>query len=49
MSRLLPPFRLLLWDYERGSIAYDLACVLILLFLFLTPGSWLADPMLVVP
>jgi hypothetical protein len=37
--------RLLLWSYERGSLAYDALCLLVLLFLLLTPGAWLADPM----
>jgi hypothetical protein len=47
--RLTPSARLLLWDYERGSYAYDLICLLILLFLFLTPVAWLGDPMQLVP
>jgi hypothetical protein len=38
---------LLLWGYERGSLAYDALCLLVLLFLLLVPGVWLADPMLV--
>jgi len=33
--RLLPISRLLLWDYGRGSLPYDVLCVLLLLFLFL--------------
>jgi hypothetical protein len=45
MSSLRPAARLLLWDYERGSLAYDVLCLLVLLFLVLTPGSWLGDPM----
>jgi hypothetical protein len=41
--------RLLLWDYERGSLAYDLLCLLMLLLLALVPPAWLGDPMAVVP
>ena len=41
--------RLLLWSYERGSLAYDALCLLVLLFLLLTPGAWLADPMALRP
>lgn len=43
------PFRtrLLLWDFDRGTLAYELLCLLLLLFLFLTPPGWLADPMAV--
>jgi len=37
--------RILLWSYERGSRAYDVMCLLVLLFLLLTPRAWLADPM----
>jgi hypothetical protein len=45
MSELTPRVRLLLWDYERGSLAYDLLCLLVLLFLALVPPLWLGDPM----
>jgi len=45
--RLLPLSRLLLWDYGRGSLPYDLPCVMLLVFLFLVPPSWLGDPMVV--
>lgn len=38
--------RLLLWDYERGSLPYDLLCLLIVLFILLAPAAWLSDPML---
>ena len=41
--------RVLLWDYERGSFAYDLVCLLVLLFIALAPGSWVGDPMAVRP
>lgn len=41
--------RLLLWEHERGSLAYDLVCVAIVLFLLLAPSVWFADPMQVRP
>jgi hypothetical protein len=37
--------RALLWDYERGSLPYDLLCLGMLLFLLLAPPAWLGDPM----
>jgi hypothetical protein len=37
--------RLLLWDYERGGLAYDLACLAMLLVLLLVPPSWWGDPL----
>ena len=37
--------RLLLWDFSRGSLAYDLLCLLILLLLLLVPAVWWSDPM----
>ncbi len=30
----------LLWSYERGTWQYDVLCLLILAFIFLTPNSW---------
>ncbi|HLA77102.1 MAG TPA: hypothetical protein VJU18_05930 [Vicinamibacteria bacterium] len=41
-----PLARLLLWDYARGSRAYDLLCVILLLLMFLVPAAWWGDPML---
>jgi hypothetical protein len=32
--------RIILWDYERGSWQYDVLCLLIIGFIFLTPSSW---------
>lgn len=32
----------LLWSYERGTWQYDVLCLLILAFIFLTPSSWFA-------
>jgi hypothetical protein len=31
------------WSYERGSWQYDVICVLILSFIFLTPARWFHD------
>ena len=31
---------ILLWSYERGTWQYDLLCLLILAFIFLTPSTW---------
>jgi hypothetical protein len=41
--------RLLLWDFERGGLAYDLACLTMLLVLLLVPPSWWADPLRALP
>lgn len=46
MSRLA---HFLLWGHERGTLAYDLLGLLMLLFLFLVPAAWLGDPMSVRP
>jgi hypothetical protein len=35
--------RYLLWSFERGSIQYDVICVIILAFIFLTPTSAFND------
>ncbi len=37
--------RLLLWDYARGSLAYDLALALIALVVLLVPGGFWGDPL----
>lgn len=31
--------KILFWPYERGSLPYDVMCVLILAFIFLSPNS----------
>jgi len=31
---------ILLWSYERGTWQYDVLCLLILAFIFLTPSHW---------
>jgi len=42
--KLSPAFRILLWDFERGSLAYDLALLAVLLLLLLVPGDRWGDP-----
>jgi len=37
--------RLLLWDYARGSLAYDLAFLLVVLLVLLVPASFWGDPL----
>lgn len=33
-----------LWNHERGSWQYDLFCLLIIAFIFLTPKAWFDKP-----
>jgi hypothetical protein len=40
-----PAVRLLLWDYGRGSFAYDVAFVVVVLLVLLVPGSFWGDPL----
>ena len=35
--------RFLLWSFERGSIQYDVICVVIIAFIFLTPPAAFND------
>jgi len=35
--------RLLLWSFERGSVQYDVICVVILGFIFITPPTVFND------
>ena len=44
-SGLSPRARLLLWDYERGSVPYDLLCLLLVILVFAMPPAWWGDPM----
>jgi hypothetical protein len=37
--------RFLLWDYSRGSLAYDVAFVVVVLLVLLVPGSFWGDPL----
>ena len=32
--------RWLLWDFDRGTWQYDVFCLLIIAFIFLSPKSW---------
>jgi hypothetical protein len=45
MSGLSSRARLLLWEYPRGSFAYDVVCAVLLLLLFLVPAHFWGDPM----
>ncbi len=37
--------RFLLWDYGRGSLAYDLALLVVALIVLLVPGGFWGDPL----
>jgi len=37
--------RLLLWDYARGSLAYDVAFAVVVLLILLVPGGFWGDPL----
>ena len=37
--------RLLLWDYARGSLTYDLALLLVILLVLLAPAGFWSDPL----
>jgi hypothetical protein len=39
--------RLILWDYQRGVWQYDVICVVIVAFIFLSPPRWFRDQPLV--
>jgi hypothetical protein len=43
-----PGARLLLWDFERGGLAYDVLWAVLLLFLLSAPAAWFGDPLAVV-
>jgi hypothetical protein len=49
LDNLSPRARLLLWDYTRGSLPYDVLCVLLVLMLMLIHPAWLGDPMVAHP
>lgn len=42
---LSPAARFLLWDYDRGSLPYDVLWLLLLLALLIVPASWWRDPL----
>ncbi|MBK6749899.1 MAG: hypothetical protein KA956_12025 [Pyrinomonadaceae bacterium] len=35
---------IILWNHERGSWHYDIFCLLIIAFIFLTPKDWFEKP-----
>jgi hypothetical protein len=43
--KLSPTVRFLLWDYARGSLAYDLAFLLVVAIVLLVPGRFWGDPL----
>lgn len=43
--KLSPAFRILLWDFERSSPAYDLALLIVVLVVLLVPGGFWGDPL----
>jgi hypothetical protein len=43
--KLSPVVRFLLWDYERGSLAYDVAFLVVVLLVLLVPGGFWGDPL----
>lgn len=50
MKREFSPLaRFLLWDYPRGSWAYYVLCLILLILLALVPAAWWRDPMLLRP
>jgi hypothetical protein len=44
-AELTPVARVLLWDLERGSLAYDLVCLALLLIVLALPPGSCGDPM----
>jgi hypothetical protein len=49
VSGLSARARLLLWDYERGSPAYDVLCLVLLIIVLAVPPAWWGDPMVARP
>lgn len=43
--KLSPTVRFLLWDYARGSLAYDVAFVIVVVVVVLVPGWFWGDPL----
>jgi hypothetical protein len=37
--------RLLLWDYARGSLPYDVAFAVVVALILLVPGDFWGDPL----
>ena len=49
MRPLPPMLRWLLWEQDREGLAFELLCLLLLLFVVLVPPSGLGDPMWLTP
>ena len=49
MSGLSSRARLLLWDYERGSVPYEVLCFVLLILVLAVPPAWWGDPMMARP
>ncbi len=45
-ERLSPAAQLLLWAYDRGSLGFDLLCLILVLTLLLVPAGFWNDPLL---
>jgi hypothetical protein len=45
VSGLTGVSRLLLWDYERGSLPYDVLVLVLAALVFLIPDAVLLDPL----
>lgn len=41
LGRIL--YRVIFWSFERGSVPYDIAVVLIVVFVLATPRGWFRD------
>jgi hypothetical protein len=42
---LAPLSRLLLWDYDRGSLPYDILVAALIVVLLAFPPAWWGDPL----
>lgn len=42
---LRPIVRLLLWDFDRTSLAYELALAVVLVIVLVVPGGFWGDPL----
>ena len=40
----MPFKRIIMWDHERGTWQYDVLCLLIIAFIFLSPKTLLEKP-----
>jgi hypothetical protein len=44
-AELSPLARVLLWDFGRDTLPYDLALVVVFVIILLAPGGWWGDPL----